>query len=111
FQDRYVEAMLDVMDLQSLYGEYADIVRRGEPLPPSVSLLKIWATETYSRLCMESVEAAGEQGGDDVPIEAGDMLLHPARRLFNSSITTIYGGSNEIQRNILAKVVLELPTG
>lgn len=110
FRDRYIEAMLDVMDLQSLYGEYADIVKRGERLPASVSLLKIWATETYSRLCMESVEAAGEQGGDDAAIEAGEMSIHPARRLFNSSITTIYGGSNEIQRNILAKVVLELPT-
>lgn len=110
FRDRYIEAMLDVMDLQSLYGEFADIVKRGERLPASVSLLKIWATETYSRLCMESVEAAGERGGDDVVIEAGETSLHPARRLFNSSITTIYGGSNEIQRNILAKVVLELPT-
>jgi alkylation response protein AidB-like acyl-CoA dehydrogenase len=110
FHDRYIDAMLDVLDLQSLYGEYADIVKRGERLPASVSLLKIWATETYSRLCMESVEAAGDQGGDDVAFEAGDMSIHPTRRLFNSSITTIYGGSNEIQRNILAKVVLELPT-
>lgn len=110
FKDRYTEAMLDVMDLQALYEEYADVVRRGEPLPTSVSLLKIWATETYSRLCMESVEAAGEAGGDDLPVHTADAQVHPARRLFNSAITTIYGGTNEIQRNILAKAVLELPT-
>lgn len=110
FQDRYTEAMLDVLDMQALYEEYADIVKRGESLPPSISLLKIWATETYSRLCMEAVEAAGEAGGDDLPIDTGDSQVHPARRLFNSAITTIYGGTNEIQRNILAKAVLDLPS-
>jgi Acyl-CoA dehydrogenases len=110
FRDRYTEALLDVLDLQALYEEYADIVRRGEPLPPSTSLLKIWATETYSRLCMEAVEAAAEAGGDDLPINVGESQVHPTHRLYNSSITTIYGGTNEIQRNILAKAVLELPT-
>lgn len=110
YQDRYAEAMLDVLDLQALYEEFADIVRRGESLPPSISLLKIWATETYSRLCMEAVEMAAEAGGDDLPIDVSESQVHPTRRLFNSSITTIYGGTNEIQRNILAKAVLELPS-
>src|SRR5690606_34013619 len=110
FQDRFIASFLDVVDLQSLYGEFADIVRRGVALPPSVSLLKIWATETYSRICMETVEAAAEWGGDDVSLRLGDVDMHPARRLYNSAITTIYGGTNEIQRNILAKLVLELPS-
>lgn len=110
FQDQYIVSFLDVLDLQSLYGEFADVVKRGDALPPSVSLLKIWATQTYSRICMESVEAAAEWGGDDVSLQLGEMDVHPARRLYNSAITTIYGGTNEIQRNILAKLVLELPT-
>lgn len=108
FCDTYNDALLDVMDLEALYGEYVDIVKRGDSLPPSVSLLKIWATETYSRLCMLSVEAAGESGGDDVLVEMAGVHFTPVRRLYNASITTIYGGTNEIQRNILAKVVLEM---
>lgn len=110
FADRYVASMLDVEDLQSLYAGYADIVKRGEPLPPSVSLLKIWATETYSRIAMEVVEAAQENGGDAATLWVGDTQITPCARLYNSAITTIYGGTNEIQRNILAKQVLGLPT-
>lgn len=108
FQDKFVASFLDVMDLQALYGEFAEIVKRGDVLPPSVSLLKIWATETYSRICMETVETAADWGGDDVILRMHDIDIHPARRLYNSAITTIYGGANEIQRNILAKLVLAL---
>lgn len=110
FADRYAASMLDVEDLQALYAEYAGIVKRGEALPPSVSLLKIWATETYSRIAMEVVEAAGDHGGDISPIVIENTEITPCSRLYNSAITTIYGGTNEIQRNILAKQVLGLPS-
>jgi len=72
--------------------------------------LKIWASETYSRLAMMCVEAAGSRGGDAASLQFQGITISPANRLYNSSITTIYGGSNEIQRNILAKAVLGLPT-
>jgi alkylation response protein AidB-like acyl-CoA dehydrogenase len=109
FADQYANSLLDVEDLQSLYSGYANIVKKGEKLPPSVSLLKIWATEVYSRIAMEVVEASYERGGDAAPWTIGDTQITPAGRLYNASITTIYGGTNEIQRNILAKAVLGLP--
>ncbi|MBO9353306.1 acyl-CoA dehydrogenase [Bordetella petrii] len=109
FVERYNEAALDVSDLQALFANYAAIVKHGGTLPPSVSLLKIWASETYSRLAMMCVEAANEPGGNAGSIPWQGVMISPAGRLYNSSITTIYGGSNEIQRNILAKAVLGLP--
>lgn len=110
FTDQYAKSSLDVQDLGALYSQYADIVKRGEALPPSVSLLKIWATETYSRIAMETVEAAQEYGADDLTLTVEGTQITPSKRLYNSAITTIYGGTNEVQRNILAKHVLGLPT-
>src|SRR5690606_21390233 len=80
FVDSYTASMLDVADLQALYAGYAAIVKRGESLPPSVSLLKIWAAETYSRIAMEVVAAAQEQGGDAAPIVIGDTKITPCSR-------------------------------
>lgn len=111
FKDMFANLWLDVEDLVAMYGYFADFVRRGEPLPDSVSLLKIWATETYARISMQMVQWAEESGGSRDPIELTDgEWMDPLSSLFNATITTIYGGTNEIQRNIYAKQVLKLPT-
>lgn len=109
FVDRYARLLLEVDDLSALYASYADMIKRGESLPPSVSQLKIWATETYRKIGLVAYEAGNEYGGNH-PINivgaSADNLLTP---LINSASATIYGGANEIQRNILAKTVLRLP--
>lgn len=111
FKDMFANLWLDVEDLVAMYGYFADFVRRGEPLPDSVSLLKICATETYARISMQMVQWAEESGGSRDPIELTDgEWMDPLSSLFNATITTIYGGTNEIQRNIYAKQVLKLPT-
>jgi alkylation response protein AidB-like acyl-CoA dehydrogenase len=109
FAARFAALQLDVEDLSALYGKFADIVKRGEPLPASVSLLKIFATETYRNIGTLLAEAGDEYGGnslEEAQDRAIDNLLTP---LFNATSATIYGGSNEIQRNIIAKAVLNLP--
>ncbi|MDR3468590.1 MAG: acyl-CoA dehydrogenase [Xanthobacteraceae bacterium] len=109
FCARYTALQLDVLDLGAAYRRFVDIVKQGKPLPPSVSLLKIWATETYQAIAVLMAESAGPDGAllEPAPINGAGMdLLAP---LFNSSAACIYGGSNEIQRNILAKAVLGLP--
>lgn len=101
---------LDLADLLAAYAVFADIVKRGEALPPSVSLLKIFATETYTRIAAKIVEVAAEHGGTRRDMDVGGTAVEPLAPLFTATITTIYGGSNEIQRNILARQVLDLPS-
>ncbi len=110
FVERFTQLKLDLLDLGSLYGRYVDKVRRGEALGQDVSILKVWSMDTYQRLSELLIEAGDEFGAieGDTTVEGETVdLISP---FYNSRPGTIYGGSNEIQRNILAKYVLNLPS-
>ena len=108
FQERYTKLRLDMADLKALHATYVDIVRRGLPLGPDVSMLKIIQTELFQRITDEMLDIAGENAGLLDPMD-GNRELHPSGQFIQARPSTIYGGSNEIQRNILAKNVLGLP--
>jgi alkylation response protein AidB-like acyl-CoA dehydrogenase len=82
------------------------------------SLLKIKGTEVQQRLTELTLEAVGHYGAPyfrgfpkdgDNAFAIGPEYAHQAGpTYFNYRKTSIYGGSNEIQRNIIAKMVLGL---
>jgi alkylation response protein AidB-like acyl-CoA dehydrogenase len=95
----------------------ATIAKRGSPGPAS-SMLKTRATEVQqavSELALRAVAyyAAPHQPEERLPganiaaIGQRDEMSVTARYL-NDRAASIYGGSNEIQRNIMAKMVLGL---
>ena len=103
---------LEVTELRTLAREQA-----GRGPGPESSLLKIKGTEIQQRLTELALEAVGAYGAPSVRgfREAGDNFsVGPdhahwtAPSYFNMRKTSIYGGSNEIQRNIIAKMVLGL---
>ena len=88
----------------------------GKPNPAS-SILKIKGSEIQqatTELLMDLVgpyampyKAAGEPEGDNDPMSIGpDYAAESAPTYFNWRKVSIYGGSNEIQRNIVAKAIL-----
>ena len=110
FVDRFTALKLDLEDLAALYARYVAQVKRGEPLGQDVSSLKIWAMETWQHLTELLVETGAEEGviagvHDIAGVETD--FLSP---FYYARPATIYGGSSEIQRNILAKYVLKLPS-
>lgn len=110
FAERLTQLKLDLADLGSLYGRYVDKARRGEAMGPDVSMLKVWSMDTYQRLSELLIDAAGEYGAVEGEVAFGDAAIDVLSPFYNSRPGTIYGGSNEIQRNILAKYVLNLPS-
>lgn len=85
---------------------------------PASSMLKINGTEAMQRIDEISVAALGPYSGADQPAarEAGSNLepigpeegLVAMPRYLNNRAASIYGGSNEIQRDIIARLVLGL---
>jgi alkylation response protein AidB-like acyl-CoA dehydrogenase len=110
FRDKYDTLKLDVAHLADAYAHYAGIVARGETLGPDVSMLKIWATETFQRICDLLVETAGPAALVNGDVRIGNTTMDVLAPFYKARPTAIYGGSNEIQRNILAKAVLDLPS-
>ncbi len=108
FRDRFSELALDVEDHAALYSRFADQLKRGETLGADVSMLKIWVTETYQRITELMIEVAGPDGGTLGPLQVGNIGVDVLASFYKARPTTIYGGSNEIQRNILSKAVLGL---
>ena len=108
FQDRYTKLRMEMADLKALHATYVDIVRRGAALGPDVSMLKVIQTELFQKITDEMMAIAGENAGLLNPME-GNRNLHPSGLFIQARPSSIYGGSNEIQRNILAKNVLALP--
>jgi len=90
----------------------------GQNPGPASSMLKVTGTQMKQRLDMLAVEAIGtyamplqpearKPGSNVEPVGPADaMVVVPS--MLNNRAASIYGGSNEIQRGIMAKLVLGL---
>jgi alkylation response protein AidB-like acyl-CoA dehydrogenase len=100
---------LEYTELRTLAGESS-----GKGPGPESSILKIKGTEIQQRLQELALEAAGHYGAPFLHNLGHNANIGPsyadgvAGDYFNGRKTSIYGGSNEIQRNIIAKMVLGL---
>lgn len=109
FCERLNALSLDVYDLASAYQRFSQVLSEGGTFGTEVSLLKIWATETCQRITELAIEVAGDKGGLAGDVGYGAAQLDILTPFFDARPLTIYGGSNQIQRNIIAKQVLGLP--
>ena len=127
FGHRLARAMIRIDVLEVLELKLLSSAGRGQSVGAMSSLMKIMGTELAQHLTELALEAAGPSGtvfqphptrpGADIPgyeapqdgYVSGEawQAIAPLRYL-NERAGSIYAGSNEIQRNILAKAVLGL---
>ena len=108
FIERYVPLRMDFEDHQALFEHYVDLLRKGESIGPDVSILKIHQSELFQRITDALLEFSGEFSGRLDGLDT-DAAINPANMFMRARPTTIYAGSSEVQRNIVAKHVLRLP--
>jgi len=107
------------IELMALEMTVLRVLARNDAAPgPEASVLKVRGTEIQQRLTELMVEAAGPMAlpfdpaylaGAAERSVAGDEFAAPLLpHYFNYRKTSIYGGSNEIQRNIIAQMILGL---
>jgi alkylation response protein AidB-like acyl-CoA dehydrogenase len=112
FRDKLTRVEVELMALEITNLRFLDQMRRtGQPPGADVSMLKIKGTEIQQMLTELSMQAVGPMAQ---PFKAmnGDAFdeftAGLAPRYCNFRKTTIYAGSNEIQRNIISKMTLGL---
>ena len=106
-----VEVELKALEMTQLRVLADDAKRKSNMPNPASSILKIKGSEIQQTITELLMEVAGPLSLPFLPEEAdfgtGDHWAAPAApAYFNYRKVSIYGGSNEIQRNIIAKAVL-----
>ncbi len=102
FRDRLSRLEVELMALEITNLRFLDRMRRtGQPPGADVSMLKIKGTEIQQGLTELYVDALDPAANDE-------FATALRKRYLSMRKTTIYAGSNEIQRNIISKMTLGL---
>ncbi len=118
YRRRLAEAEIGALAIDITERRVLSALAAGGKPGPASSILKLQGSEQLQRLDELGVEAlasyiaphlpeAREAGSNETPVGPEHGLTTMARYL-NNRAASIYGGSNEIQRDIIAKLVLGL---
>ncbi|WP_371227709.1 acyl-CoA dehydrogenase family protein [Pseudomonas sp. QE6] len=121
FQRRYCELAIRVEAVEATELRLFSGQRSGSSVGAASSMIKLVGTETKQAISELAIEVAGPRGwpfvrdtwaenrGRDVEANPGSPELAALLpRYFNYRKTSVYGGTSEIQRNIIAKQILGL---
>ncbi len=113
FRDRLSRVEVELMALEITNLRFLDQMRRtGQPPGADVSMLKIKGTEIQQSLTELAMQAVGPLAqpfrATGAYADFDSFAAGLAPRYCNFRKTTIYAGSNEIQRNIISKMTLGL---
>jgi alkylation response protein AidB-like acyl-CoA dehydrogenase len=116
FRRRLTNLEIDLRALEYTELRYLSQELQGKPMGPESSILKVRGSEIQQGLKQLLVESLGMYSApyenDMMPIESDYQEIGPehmhgimAEHLYGRG-ATIFGGSNEIQRNIIARMLL-----
>ena len=98
------------MACRATFRTAVEVAAGGESIGAEVSILKIIGADIQQRIVDLMLEAAGAIGIETDWIEMGGRRMQISQLYRQARRATIYGGSNQIQRNIVSRRVLDLPS-
>jgi hypothetical protein len=109
FADRLAAASINATALAALFSHAVELANQERSPGPESSIIKIFGSELLQSLNALLLEAAGGHAAAEQPIATEFGEVDVTTSYFQSRRVTIYGGSSEIQRNVVARRVLNLP--
>jgi alkylation response protein AidB-like acyl-CoA dehydrogenase len=109
FLDRLAAASINVTALSALFSHAVELTNLQRSPGTEASMIKIVGTELLQSLNDLLIEAAGSQASLQKPITTDFGAIDVSTAFLQARRATIYGGSSEVQRNIIARRVLNLP--
>ena len=107
FRDRVAALEIELMALEITCLRVISTAAHDKKPRPESSLLKIRGSEIRQDIAELMMNAVGDRALA-MPAGEDDEAARLAARYLNDRKTTIYGGSNEIQKNIIAQMILGL---
>lgn len=109
--DRLAQLQADLHDYRLLYSRMCDeVIERGTEPGAEVSVLKIYVSELLQRIVQFSVDVGAEYGGQHGAVDIGALQTDLAWPYMAARPGTIYAGCNEVQRDIVSRAALDLPS-
>ncbi|WP_300379189.1 acyl-CoA dehydrogenase family protein [Henriciella sp.] len=118
FARRFADTKINLESIVITEKRVAAAMAKGGNPGPASSMLKTARTEAMQKIDELAIEAAGlygnveqmaaRQPGSNVDPIGPDHSLTAMPRYLNNRAASIYGGSNEVQRNVMAKLLLGL---
>lgn len=107
--ERYAVLAADFHDFQLLYAEMCQKVIEEDAHGAEISVLKIYMSELAQRLTDFNLEVGQEYAGIVGEFEIGETMFDLHWPFMVTRPMSIFGGTNEVQRDILARAVLDMP--
>ncbi|MEK9683329.1 MAG: acyl-CoA dehydrogenase family protein [Rhodospirillaceae bacterium] len=109
FQDKVARAEIRVVGQAAMFAHAVQLAKAEMEIGSHSSFIKLSATEISQDLADLLLEAAGSDAANLAPIETPDGNIDVATTWLQARRLSIFAGTSEIQRNIMAKRVLGLP--
>ena len=116
FQNRYADLYVEAQVVMSVEAKMSTLEMGGPESGYFSSMYKVIWTECLQKICTFAVDVSGELSlplqlaalvvGSEEALIGSEETLTVMPKYLNNHAASIYGGTNEIQREIIAKVTM-----